>query len=90
VTTTEVWSLTADKLMLQANNTWVDSIAYSVVNRFDQSTTGRGSVTSGTWAIANGQINFTMTSGGTSTFAGAVVGSTLQVNYNGARYVYSR
>jgi ABC-type Fe3+-hydroxamate transport system substrate-binding protein len=90
VTTTEVWTLTADKIVIQPNNTWVDTTNYSVQSRLDQTITGRGSVTSGTYAIANGQINFTMTAGGSSTFVGAVTGSTLQVNFNGSRYVYLR
>jgi hypothetical protein len=90
VTTSEVWTLTADKIVIQPNNTWVDTTSYSVLNRLDQSTAGRGSVTSGTYAVANGQINFTMTSGGSATFVGAVTGATLQVNFNGARYVYTR
>jgi hypothetical protein len=44
----------------------------------------------GTYSIANGQINFVMTEGGTATFVGSVVVNNLAVNFNGQRYVYTR
>jgi hypothetical protein len=51
---------------------------------------GRGDVTGGTYTIADGHINFTMTTGGTSTFTGAVTGNTLLVSFKGTSYIYTR
>jgi hypothetical protein len=85
-----VWTLISDKIIQQPNNTWVDTVTDTVVNRFDQTTTGRGDATGGTYAIMDGHINFTMTTGGSSTFSGAVTGNSLLVNFKGASYVYTR
>src|ERR1043166_6253556 len=90
LTTTEVWVLTSDKIVLLANNSWVDTTYYSVTNRADGSVSPRGSTSGGTYEIANSQINFTMTAGGAEKFVGAVVNNSLSVNYNGLRYLYTR
>lgn len=90
ITNTEVWTMVADKIVIAANNTWVDSTNYTVLNRNDGTTAPRSTATAGTWGIANSQINFVMTTGGTAVFIGAVVGNSLSVNFNNQRYQYSR
>lgn len=90
VTTAEVWQLTGDKIVLSANGTWVDSTTYVVTNRTVNSTSNKLTASAGTYTIANGQINFLMTEGGSTAFVGAVVSNTLYVNFSGLRYTYNR
>src|SRR3954469_21626146 len=86
----EIWNLTADRITLSGDGTWVDTIAYVVQSTSSGTTSDFGSATAGTYVIANDQINFAMKSGGTSTFTGAVVENTLTVNFNGQKYIYFR
>jgi hypothetical protein len=90
VSQTQITTINSDKIVILANNSWVDTTNYAYVNRIDGSAITKGSATAGTWTITNGQIQFTMTTGGASTFVGAVVNNSLQVDFNKIRYVYSR
>ena len=90
VTSAETWTLTADKIVLSADNTWVDSTNYVIYNNTFGSSTPHATATAGTWAIESGAINFVMTSGGNVSFVGSVVANNLAVNFNGVRYVYTR
>ena len=90
VTNTEIWNLTADRIVLAPNGTWTDTTAYNITSRDDGSQSTRLTASAGTWAIANNQINFIMTVGGTVTFEGSVVQNSLSVNFSGHRYLYLR
>lgn len=89
-TSTQDWTLAADSVTIAANNTWVESTKYFVTSIIDNSTTTQFTVVSGTYAIASGKINFTMTQGGTETFVGSVTGSTLTIIYTGKRFIYTK
>jgi hypothetical protein len=89
-TATQEVDLVADTLAIASDNTWIETSFYNLVAFTDGSTTTSQTVSSGTYAIANGQINFTMLVGGTTTFAGSVTGTTLSLLYNNARYIYTR
>lgn len=90
VTNTEIWNLVSDVLTILPNNTWADTTSYSITNRNDGTVSGRATASGGTYTIANNQINFVMTSGGTISFAGSVTGNTLTAIFDGARYYYQR
>jgi hypothetical protein len=90
VTSTADWTLVADTVAITATNTWTETTKYFVTNLFDNSTTTQYTVVAGTYAIANGQINFVMTQGGSVTFPGSVTGNTLTIIYTGKRFIYSR
>ncbi|MEO7083636.1 MAG: hypothetical protein ABI442_17710 [Gemmatimonadaceae bacterium] len=89
-TTTQEVDLVADTLAIATDNTWTETSYYILVAFTDGSQTTSQTVSSGSYAIANNQINFTTLVGGTATFAGSVSGSTLSLLYNNARYVYGK
>jgi hypothetical protein len=89
-TPTADWTLAADTIAIAANNTWTESTKYFVTSLIDNSTTTQYSLVSGTYAIANGKIAFTMTQGGSENFIGSVTGNTLTVIYNGTRFIYTK
>jgi hypothetical protein len=89
-TTTADWTLAADTISITANSTWTEATTYFVTSRLDNTTTTQFSVVAGTYAIAEGKINFTMTQGGTERFIGSVTGSTLTLIYGGKRFIYSK
>jgi hypothetical protein len=86
------WNVTSAKLVLMADNTWVDSISYSLVAVADGSLSSVLDAGSGVYQISNSAINFvqtTPTSGGS--FIGSVSGNTLTVlNTNNQLYVYTK
>jgi len=88
-TSTADWTLVSDTIVV-ANNTWTEATKYSVLSLLDNSTSTQFTVVSGTYAIANAQINFTMTQGGTVTFPGSVTGDTLTIIFSGRRFLYTR
>jgi len=90
VTQTEQWTLVADTLSIAADNSWNERTSYVVLALSDGSTTSRASSVSGTYSIANGQINFVETAGGTDAFPGSVTGNVLTLVFNGKRFLYSR
>jgi hypothetical protein len=89
-TATEQWNLQSDFFAIAPDGTWTETTNYLVFLLADGSSSTRQSVVSGTYSIANGQINFVMTTGGTSTFAGAVSGNALLIVFNGKPFGYTR
>jgi hypothetical protein len=87
-TTGEAWELASDKIIVSADGKWSETTLYVVHKLSDGTSTSKESVVSGTYAIANAQINFVMTQGGTDTFAGSVVGTELRVLYTGKLFIY--
>jgi len=90
ITSTEAWELDADRIVLASDNTWVDSTAYTVQDLSSSSIGPKVTVATGTYAIADGLITFTKTSGGSGIFTGSVFSNSLAVNSAGKRYLYTR
>jgi len=90
LTSTADWTLVSDTIVVAANSTWTEATQFSVVSLLDNSTSTQFSLVSGSYVIANGQINFTMTDGGTLKFPGSVTGDTLTIIFSGARFLYTR
>lgn len=95
-TATEQWRLLADALVIAADGTWSETSTYRVfavnngVTIITDSTLVRQLVVSGHYDIANGEINFFMTAGGTGNFVGSVSGDALIIVFEGKRFGYSR
>jgi hypothetical protein len=89
-TATADWTLAADTVAITAANTWTEATTYFVTSLLDGTTTTQFSVVAGTYAIADGKINFTMTQGGTEKFIGSVTGSTLTIIYTGTKFIYTK
>jgi hypothetical protein len=87
---TQELDVAADQIVIASNNTWVDTVQYVVTDLASGNATQTSEATAGTYTIANGKIQFVMTTGGTSIFAGAVTGNTLTVLFNGQPFVYTR
>ena len=87
-TTGEAWELASDKMDVAADGKWSETTLYVIHKLSDGSSTSRESVVSGTYTIANGQINFVMTQGGTDTFTGSVTGAELRLLYSGKLFIY--
>jgi hypothetical protein len=85
----ERWTLVQDRLVIQGDQTWVDSTDYHIVRAGNQET-DTTTASAGTYNIAEQHINFTMTLGGTITFEGSVVADTLSVSNGGRLYRYLR
>ena len=86
----EAWELASDKIMMTADGAWSETTTYVVHKATDGTSNSQQSVVSGTYAIANGQINFVMKQGGTDTFTGSVIGTELRVLYTGKLFVYTK
>jgi hypothetical protein len=89
-TSTQNWTLVADTISITPPNAWAEATKYSVTSLLDNSTSTQFTIVSGTYAIANGQILFTMTQGGTFQFPGSVTGSTLTIIFTGKRFIYTK
>jgi len=89
-TATEQWQLQRDQIQIANDGTWKETTSYLVFLRSDGSATAKETVVSGTYSIANNQINFIMTAGGTDTFAGSVNGTQLTLLYGGKIFLYVR
>jgi hypothetical protein len=87
---TQQWDVTGDKIVIAGDNTWVDSTTYLVTELLNGSSSNQASATSGTYKIVSGQIQFVMTTGGSTIFAGSVTGNTLSVLFNGQPFIYTR
>jgi len=87
-TTGEAWELASDKMAVAADGKWSETTLYVVHKLSDGTSNSKESVVSGTYTIANGQINFVMTQGGTDTFAGSVIGTELRLLYSGKLFIY--
>jgi hypothetical protein len=89
-TATQEVDLVADTMSIATDNTWIETSYFVLVAVADGSQTTSQTASSGSYAIANGQIDFTMLVGGNATFTGSVTGSTLSLLYNNTRYIYGR
>ncbi|HEY4303260.1 MAG TPA: hypothetical protein VGM82_02235 [Gemmatimonadaceae bacterium] len=89
-TTTELFDIASDKIVISADNTWVDTTNYVVFELVDGSQSTQTTVSAGTYQVATSQINFVTTTGGTAAFTGSVTGNTLSVLFNGSKFVYTR
>ena len=90
LTNDEEWDMTSDQFVIAADNTWVENTNYRVITLSTSATRTSSTQASGTYAVASGQINFIMTTGGNTPFTGSVTGNTLSLLFNGGRFVYSR
>src|SRR5262249_11933140 len=90
LTTTEQWNLAGDKLVLDAAGTWGGTTTYTVLTLASGATRDTVANTIGTYVVANGQINFTITTPPGGAFTGSVTGKTLTLLYNGGTFSYSR
>jgi hypothetical protein len=82
-------TLLDDRIVLSSDLTWADTTDYEVDLATGERNVGL-TATAGTYNINAGQINFTMSTGGTLTFAGAVLGDTLYVLSQNHPFVYQR
>jgi hypothetical protein len=91
-TPTADYTLLSDTIVVSANNTWTEATQFSVLSLIDNSTSTTFTLVSGNYAIANAQINFTMTQGSPTpiTFPGSVTGDTLTIIFSGRRLLYTR
>jgi hypothetical protein len=83
-------TLLDDRIVIHDDLTWADTTNYGTERLSDGQTTVTFTSSSGTYAIADGHINFTMVQGGSSTFKGAVVGNDLSVDFQGRLFRYAR
>jgi len=86
----DVLTLLNDRMVIHEDLTWADTINFRRDRFIDGQSVGEFSVTSGTYNIADGHINFTKTKGGSDKFIGAVVGNDLSVDFNGRLFLYTR
>ena len=89
VTVDEEWDMTSDQFVIGADNTWSETTNYIVTTLATGATRSTSSQSVGTYAIANAQINFTITQG-SITFTGSVSGTYLSVLFNGGHFIYQR
>ena len=91
VTTTQEFDLTSDTVSLASDGTWTETSVYKVTMLTDNTATTTATVISGTYTLANQQINFVQTStGGTLTFSGSVKGTRLTIVFGGSQFLYNR
>jgi hypothetical protein len=90
LTSVEEWDMTSDQLVIAADNTWNETSNYKVTSFLTGGVSAQQTGSSGTYSIANNQINFVITVGGTGGFNGSVSGNTLTLLYNGGRFLYTR
>jgi hypothetical protein len=88
-TADEEWDITSDQFVIGADATWTDTTNYLVTSLATGATRTTFSQSTGTYAIANGKINFTITMGNIL-FTGSVTGNTLSVLYSGGQFLYVR
>ncbi len=81
----------AERIVIGTDRTWADTSTTVIIDIVDGSS-GPPTLTasSGTLAIKSGTINFVTTAGGGSAFTGSVHADTLDVLFNGTRFVYVR
>jgi hypothetical protein len=86
----ETWELASDKIFVKPDGTWSEVTLYVVHKLADGTQTSRESTISGTYSIADAQIKFVTTQGGTDTFSGSVVGTELRVLFSGRLFIYTK
>jgi len=89
VTTDEEWDMLSDQFVINADGTWNETTNYAVTALATAATRDTSSQSVGTYAIANSQINFTITPGSV-TFTGSVSGTYLSVLFNGGHFIYQK
>jgi hypothetical protein len=90
VTSTDDWTVLADRIVIDSVGGWADTTVYAVTSFSTGVDSTHFTASAGTYSLANGAVNFVMTAGGNSAFTGSVVGASLFVNFNGARYIYQK
>jgi hypothetical protein len=90
LTNDEEWDITSDQFVIAADNTWNETTNYRVTSFSSGTASTQSTSSSGTYTIANGQINFVMAVGGTATFTGSVSGKSLTILYAGGQFFYTR
>jgi len=90
VSTVQEEDLVADQLILSSDNSWAETSSFVITSQVDGSQTSQTNHYAGTYAIANGAINFTVTAGASVAFMGSLKGDTLNVLENGSHYIYQR
>lgn len=89
VTAEEEWDMASDQFIIGADGTWSETTNYIVTTLSTGATRTTASQSVGTYAIANAQINFTITQGAIQ-FTGSVSGTYLSVLFNGGHFIYQR
>lgn len=90
LTADEQWVITSDQFVIAADNTWSETTNYLVTALSTGGTRTSSTQASGAYAVSSGQINFTMTMGGTTPFTGSVTGNILSLLFNGGHFLYSK
>jgi len=91
VTPTQEFDLASDTVSIASDGTWVEISIYTVTLLADGTKSTSVTNISGTYTIAQQQINFVQTSGGGAvSFAGSVKGSVLTILFGGSQFLYSR
>jgi hypothetical protein len=90
LTADEQWVITSDQFVIAADNTWSETTNYLITALSTGGTRTSSTQASGGYAISSGQINFTMTTGGTKSFIGSVTGSILSLLFDGGHFLYSK
>lgn len=100
-TPNQLWRLESDMLAIAPDGTWRETSNYRVFAQgdtlalalplgVDTVSVPRSAVVTGTYAITNGQIHFSVLEGGTGDFDGTVTGNALIVTFREKRYTYTR
>jgi len=90
LTADEQWVITSDQFVIASDNTWSETTNYLITALSTGGTRTSSTQASGGYAISNGQINFTMTAGGSTPFTGSVTGNVLSLLFNGGHFLYSK
>ena len=90
LTAEEQWLITSDQFVIAGDNTWSETSNYLITTLATGATRTSSTQASGAYAISNGQINFTMTAGGTTPFTGSVTGNILSLLFNGGHFLYTK
>ena len=90
LTADEQWVITSDQFVIAADNTWSETTNYLITALSTGGTRTSSTQASGGYAISSGQINFTMTAGGSTPFTGSVTGNVLSLLFNGGHFLYSK
>jgi hypothetical protein len=90
LTADDEWDITSDQIVIAADSTWTETTNYRITTFGTGVVSTQAGISSGTYSIANRQINFIMTVGGTATFTGSVTGNNLSLLFNGGQFSYTK
>jgi len=90
LTADEQWVITSDQFVIAADNTWSETTNYLITALSTGGTRTSSTQATGSYAISKGQINFTMTTGGSTPFTGSVTGNILSLLFNGGHFLYAK